>query len=112
MTIDEVKQLPCVDSSRLCQASEDGGVYIIVCESRVAYVGVSVKIKYRSYSHRKTMNRKPFTLYWIIEPDEDQRLALEVQLIEELRPYINRSRGCLNSLVRLSWRDTKKAAKP
>ena len=64
------------------------GVYLLMLEGEIVYVGSSRRMLLRVSSHRA--NGRPFDQAFYIGTKEDERLALEYLLIRRLRPNQNR----------------------
>jgi hypothetical protein len=64
------------------------GVYLLLVDGEITYVGSSRKMPLRVAMHRA--NGRPFDQVFYIGTSEEARLALETQLIRRLRPKQNR----------------------
>lgn len=90
-SISEVLSFPCVDLKRKEMLPENSGIYFVVQENNILYIGKATNIKKRwmghhRYSQLEKLNRKkPVKLYYY-EAKEAFITELEKLLIEKHRP--------------------------
>lgn len=63
------------------------GIYFLILEERIVYIGQSVNIEVRVHSHIKSGKR--FDSYSVIECEEKDLFKLEAEFIHKFRPENN-----------------------
>lgn len=91
-----IKGLPCVSFTELSLLPQSKGIYFIIDDSDILYVGMSRNIKKRLITHtRRTLiqeNNGFSKVHWLLLENDGERQRLEYLLIKAIKPKYDRYR--------------------